>query len=148
MIFKTKSTPSLPRDSEYGMPHIHAFYSGKGVNTHRLEDTALCAVCGRRATNAHHCPPKGSVGTIWLNGHVLRPALIAVCGSGTTGCHDGFHGGAWLSCRWEWDSKESMESWWAGELLQEYCPHDLRLYGLGRHVLSDKRSGTEWEVRL
>lgn len=148
MIYATKCRPTIPRDTEYGMPHIHCYYSGRDVNSHRLEDGAVCTVCGLPATNAHHCPPKGTCPTIKLAGVKLRPALIAVCGSGTTGCHDGFHGGAWIEARWEWDDPKDFERWWTGQLLESYEPHDPRLYRLGRHIITDKHLHTEWEVRL
>lgn len=122
----------------YGMPHVSAAYTGEGVRLYRLEEGARCLACGRPATNAHHEPPKGH-GRSWVlrtpwGRFVLRPALIALCGSGTTGCHGDRHSGL-LRFRWEWDDEEDEEAWWNGFLLSHgYHPHDRGLYKFGRWV--------------
>lgn len=121
----------------FGMPHVNTHYDGKGVRTNRLDCDAECAVCGMMATNSHHVPAVGMGGrnaTFTLNGHVLRPALIALCGSGTTGCHGLMHSGR-LRMEWAWDDDEAAEAWWSGELLGEYQPHDPGLYRLGRWLI-------------
>lgn len=47
----------------------------------------VCEVCGMfPATNLHHRKPRGMGGS--RDGGVNSPAnLLAICGSGTTGCH-------------------------------------------------------------
>lgn len=126
----------------YGMPHVGAFYAGSGA-TGTLEEYAPCAWCGRGATNAHHHPHR-SQGAVW-NMHTpwgtfaLRPALIAVCGSGTTGCHDLMHGGAALYPQWVWDDEDAEQEWWSGWLLAHgFAPHDPRLYEFGHWQITDK----------
>ena len=135
----------------YGKPHIMARYDGSSVKSHRREEDAVCVVCGRPATNAHHNPPlsKGDVFLLMTGWgrFVLKPALIAVCGSGTTGCHNGFHGGARFKARWVWDSDESAEKWWNGEFLKEMPPHSNKLYRYGCWRISDSRTGRETEYR-
>lgn len=137
----------MRRDMLYGLPHIGCHYSGKSVNSNRLDEGAACICCGRMATNAHHYPPKGTAPVRHRDGYELRPALFAVCGSGTTGCHDGWHGGARYEARWEFDSPEYEERWEDGSLLMEYGPHSPELYGYGRWVIRDRKLGLEWEYR-
>lgn len=123
----------------FGMPHVNAHYSGKGVRTNRLDDDAECAACGRMATNSHHVPAVGMGGrnaSLTLHGHELRPALIALCGSGTTGCHGLMHSGQ-LRAEWVWDDDRNARAWWSGELLQRFEPHDPGLYLFGEwHFIS------------
>ena len=117
----------------FGMPHIGAYYAGKGVRTNRLEKFAECPVCGRPATNSHHVPAVGMSGrnaSFTLAGHVLKPALIALCGSGTTGCHGLMHAGK-MRVEWIWDSDELTEAWWSGEMLKKIEPHSEDLYKFG-----------------
>ena len=131
----------------YGKPHFLCSYYGNGVNDTRLFDGATCMCCGRPATNAHHWPPKGRCATFTLDGVKLRPALLAVCGSGTTGCHDGWHGGARFKALWKWDCDDAARSWWE----EGFCglaPHDPMLYRFGRWEVYDMKLGRIWEVRL
>lgn len=125
----------------FGMPHAMAHYSGKGVRTNRLDDDAVCAVCGRMATNSHHVPAVGMGGrnaSFTLHGHALRPALIALCGSGTTGCHGLMHSGR-LKAEWVWHDDEAAERWWSGDILRGCTPHASALYiwGEWRFISSD-----------
>lgn len=138
---------SMEKAEMYGKPHIMCHYGGTGVNTYRLDDGARCVCCGRPAENAHHCPPKGTSPTFTLHGHVLRPSLFAVCGSGTTGCHGGFHSLNRFTVRWEWDGETEQEMWWRGELLEEYGPHSPMLYNYGEWVFTDKKTGRVWEYK-
>lgn len=46
-----------------------------------------CAACGRPASNAHHIMPRGSP----FFGDDVAANLLALCGSGTTGCHGLYH---------------------------------------------------------
>lgn len=70
-----------------------------------------CIVCGRwRGASSpmaltHHMPPKGTGGEgCW------RGARLALCGSGTTGCHGLWHAGR-LELRWN----DEMGRWeWLG----------------------------------
>lgn len=121
--------------ASFGMPHVSAYYRNGNVNSNAFEHDAACAVCGGMATNSHHEPPKGAASTFTLftrwGAFPLRPALIAVCGSGTTGCHGERHSGK-LRFRWVWDDEEAEVLWWDGYLLAHgYQPHDERLWAFG-----------------
>ena len=133
---------SVASASKFGMPNVGAHYEGRGVRTNRLDDGALCAFCRRPATNAHHVPAVGMGArnaTFELYGHKLRPALIALCGSGTTGCHGECHSGV-MSVEWVWDEEEFAEAWWRGELLRELGPASPLLYDYGYWAI--KRPGS------
>ena len=128
----------------YGKPHIGARYRSGSIRSHAMEPGARCAVCRRPATNVHHAPPvsKGPFRLVTPAGSwELRPALVALCGSGTTGCHDGFHGGGRFEIRWVWDSDDAARAWWDGSLLAELEPHDPAIYGLGRWEIRDRLTG-------
>lgn len=129
----------------YGKPGFGACYTGRSVSSNRLEEGAVCAVCGKPATNAHHAPPR-SKGLFELetpNGSwLLRPSLLAVCGSGTTGCHGGFHGGARFFPRWVWDTQADMDDWWSGEMLTRLEPHSLGIYAHGHWEVEDRATGS------
>lgn len=120
---------SVDTAQKFGMPNAGAHYAGRGVRTNRLDEEALCAYCRRPATNAHHVPSVGMGArnaTFRLHGYELRPALIALCGSGTTGCHGGL-----MRIDWVWDSDEYARAWWSGELLREYGAASAMLYEFG-----------------
>lgn len=68
----------------------------------------------------------------------LRSPLFCLCGSGTTGCHEKFHGGARLKAEWKWRSTVYEEDWWSGELLQTYGPHSPGLYEYGYWLVTDR----------
>lgn len=60
-----------------------------------------CIVCGRPNPNLHHMPPIGSgKRSAW------QGAMLALCGSGTTGCHGAFHAGKleldFIDGHWMW----------------------------------------------
>lgn len=137
----------IDRDMLYGLPHIGCHYDGRKVNDNRLDEDAVCVCCGKMATNAHHYPPKGTAPLRQRNGFILRPALFAVCGSGTTGCHDGWHGGARYEAWWRWDRAEYEQQWKDGTLLDRYGPHSRMLYYYGCWVIHDKKLDYIWEVR-
>ena len=63
-----------------------------------------CIVCGRPHPNLHHMPPIGSGRRDAWEG-----ALLALCGSGTTGCHGAFHAGIlelrFMDGMWMWRGK-------------------------------------------
>jgi len=139
---------SVETASLYGMPSIGCRYIRDDIRGTSIEDTARCACCGAPAANAHHEPPR-SKGTFLMatqmGTFVLYPALIALCGSGTQGCHGKRHNGR-LRIRWEWDSDGNAEKWWSGFWLSHgYEPHSPRLFELGRYVFD--LEGREMEVR-
>ena len=139
---------NLPRQvfECYGKPNFMARYRTGSINSHVLEDDALCLCCGRRANNAHHWP----VGrrTVEVAGKVARPSLFAVCGSGTTGCHGGWHGGARYRALWSWD-RDEYAGWWLTGAFWEMGmePHDPELYLYGCWELYDLRDGRIWRHR-
>lgn len=134
----------------FGKPSVGAYYAGKGVRTNRLDEDARCAVCGARARNSHHQPPTGMGGgrsSYLLHGHGMRPALIALCGSGTTGCHGKVHSGA-LRIRWEWDEEGMREAWFEGRFPPEfYDGNNRQLFGFGRWVVTDREGNEIREIR-
>lgn len=126
---------SYEKASCFGMPHFGATYRSKNVNSNQLNPGALCAFCHRPATNSHHEPPKSN-GTLWLNGIPLKPALIALCGSGTTGCHGKRHARK-ITIKWEWKRDVYSILWWSGLFLAAgFKPHDPKLYQYGGWVFS------------
>lgn len=128
----------------FGMPCAGAHYATRQVRSNRLDDDALCVFCRRRATNAHHVPPVGMGrrnATFTLHGYRLRPALIALCGSGTTGCHGDCHSGR-MKIEWVWDSDEFARAWWSGDLLKEFGPASRMLYEFGHWKLTKEGTGT------
>ena len=134
---------SKERAELYGKPHLGARY------THGKAYEALsprCCVCGRRAGSVHHVAHRSWGETFRLvtpcGTWDLRSPLFCLCGSGTTGCHDKFHGGARLKAEWAWRSKVYEEAWWTGELLQVYEPHSPDLYEYGYWLITD-RDGNE-----
>lgn len=137
--------------SLFGMPHLGAEYTRDDIGWTRFTgEFRECAACGKSGGfhSRHHEPPRSKATFLLctpMGQFVLKPALIDLCGCGTTGCHGDRHNGL-LAIRWEWDSDESAEQWWNGYLLSHgYVPHDRRLFGFGRYVFS--RDGMEWEVR-
>lgn len=134
---------SVEAASKFGMPNVGAHYEGRGVRSNRLDDGALCAFCRARATNAHHVPSVGMGSRnakFQLHHWTLKPALIALCGSGTTGCHGDCHSGL-MRIEWEWDDDETAEAWWTGELMRDVKPGSPELFEYGCWVMT--RYGTE-----
>lgn len=134
----------------YGKPHVGAFYAAGDAKSNRLEPGSLCMVCGRPAANSHHCPPLSKGRTFLLatprGTRVLKPALFALCGSGTTGCHGRFHGGARFKAEWAWDSDDDAAMWWDGTILERVPPHSDLIFGHGRWVVRDLASGRSFEA--
>ena len=136
----------------YGMPHIGCKYRRDDIAATAFDsDVRRCAGCGR--TNGkhdrHHEPPRSNGSFLLvtpIGQFVLKPALIDLCGSGTTGCHGERHNGK-LKIRWEWDSPEYEEKWWSGYFLSRpfHEPHGKWLYQYGRYVF--ERNGQSWEYR-
>lgn len=148
----------------YGMPHVGCRYTRDDVAATALDDDwVACAACGATATNRHHEPPRGRHAAIdphtgrkrpgalllvtdWGR-FVLKPALIALCGSGTTGCHAMRHNRD-LEIWWEFDTEEDEEMWVSGYLLAHgMAPHSEALYGHGCWQFNDKKHGRRWEHR-
>lgn len=128
----------------YGMPHIGARYTHNGLKWKR-NGARRCAICGKPSKNCHHVVPISNGQVFELvtprGSFPLRSPLFAVCGSGTTGCHDGFHGGAWLKARWVWDMPEYEEAWCSGELLERFAPHHPALYCYGQWEIENTKTG-------
>ncbi|MCI6274408.1 MAG: hypothetical protein MR874_06825 [Coriobacteriaceae bacterium] len=140
----------------YGLPHIGAHYTHNGrkwkkSGARKYERTQeWCFVCGRPARNCHHVVPISNGQVFELdtpNGSwPLRSPLFALCGSGTTGCHGGFHARR-LTARWAWDEPEFEDMWWDGELLSRYPPHSPALYCYGRWEIEDRETGRIITIR-
>lgn len=134
----------------YGKPHLGAFYSTESVKSHKRLEGASCAICGKPVQSVHHNPPL-SKGHIFLlrtkwGAFVLKPALFALCGTGTTGCHNEFHGGAHFKATWVWRNDDCAELWWSGELLKQMEPHSPRLYEYGYWNVHDARTGIDLKI--
>lgn len=134
---------SYDRASLCGMPHLGADYTADDVRRYRRTGE-LCALCGRRATNTHHSPDRRVFDLRTEYGiFVLKPALFALCGSGTTGCH-GLIEANRIKVRWEWDTQEFADAWWSGWTLAHGMPaHSPKLFGQGCYVLSHGKKETE-----
>ncbi len=143
---------SYEKASLYGLPHIGARYTRDGAKwakngARNYEKTqTFCFICGCAATNCHHVVPL-SYGQVFelktpRGTYPLRSPLFALCGSGTTGCHNGFHGGARYKAKWVWDDPEYEQMWWSGELLSQYPPHHPSLYHYGCWQIEDRKTGT------
>lgn len=139
----------------YGKPHYMAHYKGMkptpaSVDRYALDDDAVCICCGVRATNAHHTPPKGIKRVFDLRtergSFLLRPALLAVCGSGTTGCHGKIHKGL-LKVQWIWDHEGFQRGWWTGSIPDSYEIHSPDLYSCGFWRITDHEGNVVREVR-
>ena len=131
------------------MPHIGATYRSYANGTYKVLEGEPCVVCGHPSTNAHHIVPLSVWHVYNLRGNCLRSPLFALCGSGTQGCHDGFHGGSRYKVSWLWDTQEDEDMWWSGRMLEEmgYVPHDDRLFRHGKYVIHDKRLDLEIHLR-
>lgn len=141
MILQASQLRGWPKERAelYGKPHLGARYTGKR-SYELLQDR--CCVCGRRAQSCHHVAHRSwglEFELVTPNGTwSLRSPLFALCGSGTTGCHNQFHGGAGLRAEWRWRSKVYEEAWWTGQLLEVYEPHHPGLYEYGYWAITDE----------
>lgn len=117
----------------FGKPHFNATYTDHGGTslTRYVKTSMNCCICGRDAISTHHQPRREyftlstPLGT-WK----LRPALFALCGTGTWGCHGDVEHNR-IRIRWKWDRQEGEDKWWSGELLDAYGPHSIKLYDWG-----------------
>lgn len=139
---------SLPHAELYGKPHLGAHYKSFDAKSHALDDGARCAICGRPATNVHHLGQLKwgrcfSLRTPWGT-HTLLPSLMAVCGSGTTGCHGAIHEGR-IRVSWIWSDDLAAQGWWEGELLRAFDAHSSVLYDYGYYLI--EHGDKSWEVR-
>lgn len=129
---------SVKAASSMGMPHQGAYYLNETGDAHQVEKGIHCIRCRvNPATNAHHEPPKGLGGqkVLILHGQLLRPALHALCGSGTTGCHEQRHAHK-FEIVWEWEKDIYKQAWWEGEFFREGLkPHSPDLYDFGEWVI-------------
>lgn len=140
---------SVSTAQKFGMPNAGAHYEGRGVRSNRLDEDARCAFCRRPATNAHHVPAVGMGARnakFSLHGYALRPALIALCGSGTTGCHGECHSGR-MRIEWVWDREKYARDWWSGDLLREFGPGSPMLYDYGHWELWRDGAGKVLRLR-
>ena len=132
-----------------GMPHLFARY--RSGDAHELEPGARCAACGAPAEHCHHMPPKGIGGgsatqTVRIadgSEHVLRPALIALCGK----CHEAYHATGRLGIEWVWDLPQHGWDWNDGMLAAPvYDGNSPLLWRWGQWVFRTERGDTA--VRL
>lgn len=138
---------SYAKASLFGLPHIGCRYRGS-----RYERTqGWCFVCGRPAQSCHHVVPRGYGKALTLSTPCgtwdLMSPLFALCGSGTSGCHDGFHGGARYRARWAWDDERYEWQWWDGLILARHGPHSPEIYLYGQWEIDDTKTGKTLVVR-
>lgn len=131
---RSLSLISASKAEMFGMPHAGARYTGRGVARYaRTQDE--CAICGAPARSVHHTASRGLGARAMetrFGDFSLRPALMCLCGTGTTGCHGDIEGGR-MRVEWVWDDPDFGERWRSGYLLAHgFAPHDPELYALGR----------------
>ncbi len=139
---------SLEKAELYGKPSVGARYTG-GNSYERT--TERCIICGKPAQSCHHVIPRSrgmrfqlvTPNRVWL----LKSPLFALCGSGTTGCHDGFHGGSRFRAKWVWDEEQYERWWWDGILLEKFGPQSTDLYGFGEWQIENKNTGRIIRIR-
>lgn len=141
---------TLERAELFGKPHLGCRYTGRTEKAYERTQ-ARCCICGRPARSCHHVMPLGRARHFDMatpNGTWrLRSALFCLCGSGSTGCHDGFHGGARYKASWLWDEEAWAERWWDGLLLATHGPHSPELFRYGCWQVEDRKTGKVWEIR-
>lgn len=129
---------SLDKAQLFGMPCVGSHYTAEDYRRYALNENACCVICGEKATNSHHVVPKGVARSFLLKTpigqFVLLSPLFALCGSGSTGCHDKFHKHI-LEARWEWYDDRLAERWWNGKIPAGCFPGSERLFELGRYVI-------------
>lgn len=114
-----------------GKPGFGAQYTSKSGLARYARTAMCCTICGREAISTHHQPYRQTFEMVTPNGiWTLRPALIALCGTGTMGCHGDVEHNR-IRIRWKWFTEEAETRWWNGELLAEYGPESVQLYRYG-----------------
>lgn len=114
----------------FGKPNVNAGYLDSiHIDRYFHNGQALCPFCGKPVTNAHHQPNR-SKGLLRIGDTLLRPSLIGLCGSGTTGCHGKVHQRK-LKIQWKWTDDHFAEKWWNGEVFYKIPPHSEELYEHG-----------------
>lgn len=130
-----------------GKPHIGAHYENSSVNSHRKDENARCAICGMRATEAHHVVPKGKTLGFTVNTPLgafsCKTPLFALCRR----CHEKFHKHEY-EVEWCWNTEQYEEEWWDGHTLAHICrPHSEFLYQEGYYLFRDKTRNEERTIR-
>lgn len=130
-----------------GFPHIGAEYVtgfSRGHRNYRREDDALCAVCGRMASETHHLVELG-MGGVQMPHNAHRPygvfplysPLLALCRE----CHDRFHLHG-LRAEWAYDEGEGD----GPATMALRTANSPLLFGYGRYLLFG-RDGLIRELR-
>ena len=143
-MIRREMLDGLPIDEadRFGKPCVGSRYVS-GDRYERL--SARCRCCGIvPATNVHHIARRARrfhmrlADGRWV---VLKPSLIALCGSGTTGCHGAVHAHD-IEITWVWDSEELREDWFSGRMLMEQGmePYSPRLYAYGSWMIRNLRT--------
>ena len=129
---------SIEEAERYGKPCIGSVYTSQDdTHRYRLDDEAVCVICGRKATETHHSPPLGASRLgLWTlrtprGMFLLKPALFALCRD----CHERFHAHR-VTANWVWDAPEYEAAWWDGEILTKARPHSNELYRYGHWVFT------------
>lgn len=126
----------------FGKPHIGAHYTADDV-TKYAHDFESCPICGNRVASVHHVASRGLRSFALktpLGIHILKPALFALCGTGTTGCHGKFHDKK-LQAAWVWKEQRFEDAWWNGQILAHIPPHSHELFEYGFWRISNKKTG-------
>lgn len=147
MILDKHSIARFKDEPLLGFPHIGAKYVpgiSRGHLNYRREEGALCAVCGRVATETHHLVELG-MGGVQMPHNARRhygifplySPLFALCRE----CHKRFHSHE-VTIEWAYDEGEGD------------CPATMALrtanspllFGYGRYLLTN-RGGSIREIR-
>ena len=138
---------SRSRAELFGKPNVGAEYVGRERYVHTAD---RCPVCGAPAGSVHHLCPRGTARSIEIVGPdgptLLRSSLVALCGSGTTGCHGRMHSRE-LEVEWEWYRPAYEAMWWDGLLLASVEPHSNDLYRYGCWAIRDRDTHSVLRIR-
>ena len=126
----------------YGKPHPGARYT-HGKPTRRFRHDAASAAGVPEACTTWRTG-LGARRSAWSRRAALdlRSPLFCLCGSGTTGCHDKFHGGARLKAEWAWRHPVYEEATVDGPAVAGLRAAQPRLYEYGYWLITD-RDGNE-----
>lgn len=125
-----------------GKPSIGAHYEREDYRSHRLDQGARCAICGARATDAHHVVNRsrcrGFTVDTPLGMFVTLSPLFALCRK----CHIDIHDHARYGIEWEWREERYAEEWWSGHTLARICPAGSEfLFQEGCYAVTDRKTG-------